>query len=273
MDKARIIARVGKIPVLADALRWLLEHAGLAAGDVRQLVADRGLEGALGVLRDAGVYVSYEEYLGKQPARRGSATFDFSPPEFFNPVTEADFMGSTGGSRSSGTPVEMSFTYERRQAVLRSLQYQEFGLIGAPGAIWLPVFPSSAGFGAVLKAMARVREAAPRDLLLLARLSALDPDLVAAARGAVAGGAAATGVVVAAGAGTGAGVAVTGGEAAGGAGWMPPPAAGAGEGLATLGGVTATSAIGRVSTAPGSSAGVVAAPALPDRDSCSRCPG
>lgn len=41
----------------------------------------------------------------------------------------------------------------------------------------------------VLKAMARVREAAPRDLLLLARLSALDPDLVAAARAAVAGGA------------------------------------------------------------------------------------
>lgn len=141
-------------PYPASPTRRLLEHAGLAAGDVRQLVAHHGLEGALAVLRDAGVYVSYEEYLGKQPARRGSATFDFSPPDFFNPVTEADFMGSTGGSRSSGTPVEMSFTYERRQAVLRSLQYQEFGLIGAPGAIWLPVFPSSAGFGAVLKAMA-----------------------------------------------------------------------------------------------------------------------
>lgn len=42
---------------------------------------------------------------------------------------------------------------------------------------------------AVLKAMARVREVAPRDLLLLTRLSAQDPDLVAAARAAVAGGA------------------------------------------------------------------------------------
>lgn len=41
----------------------------------------------------------------------------------------------------------------------------------------------------VLKCMARVREAAPRNLLLLTRLSALQPDLVAAARGAVAGGA------------------------------------------------------------------------------------
>lgn len=40
-----------------------------------------------------------------------------------------------------------------------------------------------------LKVMARVREETPRDLLLLARLSALQPDLVASARGAVAGGA------------------------------------------------------------------------------------
>lgn len=40
-----------------------------------------------------------------------------------------------------------------------------------------------------LKVMARIREAAPRDLLILARLSALQPDLVGSARGAVAGGA------------------------------------------------------------------------------------
>jgi dihydroorotate dehydrogenase (NAD+) catalytic subunit len=42
---------------------------------------------------------------------------------------------------------------------------------------------------AALKVMARLRESTPRDLLLLARLSALQPDLVAVARGAVAGGA------------------------------------------------------------------------------------
>ncbi|WP_151523248.1 nitronate monooxygenase [Serinicoccus kebangsaanensis] len=40
-----------------------------------------------------------------------------------------------------------------------------------------------------LKVMARLREETPRDLLLLARLSALQADLVGVARGAVAGGA------------------------------------------------------------------------------------
>ena len=43
----------------------------------------------------------------------------------------------------------------------------------------------------VLKSMARVREAAPRDLVLLARLAVAGPDLVTRARSAVAGGAAA----------------------------------------------------------------------------------
>lgn len=47
----------------------------------------------------------------------------------------------------------------------------------------------------VLRSMSRVREAAPRDQLLLARLPAADPGLVACARAAVAGGAG--GVVVA----------------------------------------------------------------------------
>lgn len=41
----------------------------------------------------------------------------------------------------------------------------------------------------VLRSMARVREAAPRDQLLLARLAAARPDLVACARAAVGGGA------------------------------------------------------------------------------------
>jgi dihydroorotate dehydrogenase (NAD+) catalytic subunit len=43
----------------------------------------------------------------------------------------------------------------------------------------------------VLRSMSRVREAAPRDQQLLARLSAGDPELVACARAAVAGGASA----------------------------------------------------------------------------------
>jgi hypothetical protein len=140
-------------PYGSSPARRLLDHAGMEPEDVARLVADEGLDGALAVLRDTGVYVSYEEYQGSRLALRGSATFEFAPSDFFNPATVADYLGSTGGSRGAGTTVELSFAYERRQAVLRSLGYQASGTLGAPSAIWLPVFPSAAGFGAVIKAM------------------------------------------------------------------------------------------------------------------------
>ncbi len=138
-------------PFPASPTRRLLEAAGLEAGDVRTLVDDLGLTGALGALRDAGVYVSYEEHQGEADVQRGSTRFRISPRDFFNPVTKADYLATTGGSRSAGTPVEVSFAWQRRQGAQRAIQHQLTGLGDRPLAIWLPVFPSAAGFGAVMK--------------------------------------------------------------------------------------------------------------------------
>lgn len=138
-------------PYPASPSRRLLETAGLEAGDVRTLVADEGLSGALAMLRDAGVYVSYEEYQGKVDVRRGSAVLHFSPSDFFNPVVPADYMATTGGSRTAGTPVEVSFAWQRRQGAQRAIQHDLTGAARGPLAVWLPVFPSAAGFGAIMK--------------------------------------------------------------------------------------------------------------------------
>ncbi|HEX4776709.1 MAG TPA: hypothetical protein VFW74_08050 [Acidimicrobiia bacterium] len=150
---ARLTASLDRLvwPHAASPARRLLAHAGLDAGAVRELVERDGVTGALETLRDAGVYVSYEEYQGRVEARRGSTTFAFSPADFFNPVTSADYLATTGGSRGTGTPVELSFAWQRRQGVQRAIQFDLAGVAGAPGAIWLPVFPSAAGFGAVMK--------------------------------------------------------------------------------------------------------------------------
>ncbi len=138
-------------PYAAGPLHRLLTHAGVDAGAARELVAQHGLDGALEVLRDAGVYVSYEEYQGREEARRGSATFSFVPADFFNPVVTADYMASTGGTRGRGTPMELSFAWQQRQGAQRAIQYSMAEVAGAPTAVWLPVFPSAAGFGAVMK--------------------------------------------------------------------------------------------------------------------------
>lgn len=143
-----------------DALVWpfrrspinrLLVAAGLEAGDVRQLVHQRGLVGALEHLRDLGVHVTYEEAQGRHPVVRGSTRFHVEPASFFNPIVPADYMATTGGSRSKGTPVELSFRWQRRQGVQRALQHDLLGTRGVPTAVWLPVFPSAAGYGAVMK--------------------------------------------------------------------------------------------------------------------------
>lgn len=131
--------------------RRLLDGAGLDREAVAALVTDHGLTGALERLRDAGVYVSYEEYQGRVEVRRGSTVFECGPADFFNPVTRADYMAATGGSGGQGTPVELSFAWQRRQGRQRPVQLEMAGVRGCPAAIWLPVFPSAAGFGAVMK--------------------------------------------------------------------------------------------------------------------------
>lgn len=141
-------------PHPASPARRLLEVAGAEPGDVRALVAEHGVVGALERLRDLGVYVGYEEYQGRREVRRGSAVLSFGPADFFNPIVRGDYMAATGGSRGAGTPVELSFAWQRRQGVQRPLQNEVAGSLGAPSVIWLPVFPSAAGFGAVMKTTA-----------------------------------------------------------------------------------------------------------------------
>ena len=153
MREDRFLQRLDSLvwPYPTSPSRRLLETAGLDRAAVADLVLDRGLDDTLETLRDAGVYVSYEEYKGLVPARRGSTELALRPEDFFNPVTTPDYMATTGGSRGTGQPMELSFAYQRRQSVTRRLQMQMYGVEDAAAAIWLPVFPSAAGFGAVMK--------------------------------------------------------------------------------------------------------------------------
>src|SRR5213592_3774379 len=45
----------------------LLKLAGCEFGDLRVLVTQRGLEGALRELRENGVYITFEEFKGRKP--------------------------------------------------------------------------------------------------------------------------------------------------------------------------------------------------------------
>ena len=96
--------------------RRLLAHAGCEPGDLRTLVRDEGLDGALGRLADLGVYVTFDEFKGRKEAVRGSAKFWFSDRDFDNPQYRVShYIDYTGGS--SGRPIPVRRTLDALEDV------------------------------------------------------------------------------------------------------------------------------------------------------------
>lgn len=91
--------------------RRLLLHAGFQFEDVRALVKGRGLDSALSQLHEQGVYVRLDEFKARVPVRRPGLEFPVSERDFDNPLLTTHYQGSTGGSRSSGSPVAFDFEY------------------------------------------------------------------------------------------------------------------------------------------------------------------
>ncbi len=125
-------------PYLA-LLRW----AGCELGDLRALVADKGLPGALAQLRAAGVYVTYEELKGRKPIVRPGLTLPVSPHDFDNPHARREFVMQSGGSTGTATAVDQNLDHIGLAADHQLLLLAAHGLEGAPAALWLPTLPGN----------------------------------------------------------------------------------------------------------------------------------
>jgi hypothetical protein len=137
-------------PVPASPYRKLLDNAGLDAGSVGELVHAGGLDAALHVLRDAGVYIAYEEFLGNATTRRGSSSFDFQPEDFFNPLVRADYFATSGATRSKGVMAPGSFAFLAVRATNMAVILDMWAANDAPRALWYPALPSGAGINQTL---------------------------------------------------------------------------------------------------------------------------
>ena len=64
-------------------------------------MAVRGVDGALEQLRDAGVYLTLEEFKGMQPISRPGLNFEPDETDFDNPLaTSGGIQAATSGSRA-----------------------------------------------------------------------------------------------------------------------------------------------------------------------------
>ena len=104
--------------------RPLLDAAGCQYGDLEALVGSHRLEGTLSRLAGAGVRFTFDEF------KRRSAEFD-------NPLCAVHFEARSGGTRSTGTSVNIGLPFIADLAVETRLALDAHGLAGADHAVWM----------------------------------------------------------------------------------------------------------------------------------------
>ncbi|MBF0331182.1 MAG: hypothetical protein HQL17_04535 [Candidatus Omnitrophica bacterium] len=123
----------------------LFRLAGITYEGVERMVAEKGLEGALMALKDAGVYFTIEEFKGRKPVVRQGTTFAVSDRDFDNPYMASSYQRRSGGTRSVCTRVEMNFDFLAEIGATRALILDVEGLADAAHVILRPVNPYGVG--------------------------------------------------------------------------------------------------------------------------------
>lgn len=115
----------------------LLRLAGCEPGDLARLVATEGVEGTLARLRDAGVYLTVDEFKGRRDVVRGGARFRFREVDFDNPDRRSPFATRSGGSRGRPSRVQTTLPFLTDLARATALALDAHGMAAADHAVWL----------------------------------------------------------------------------------------------------------------------------------------
>lgn len=156
LDEAREVVRRGVATREANFVRLLdrgvfgyadspylplLRRAGCELGDVRRMVQERGVEGALQELHAAGVYVTIAEFKARKPIVRGDLELPVRTQDFDNPVSSRHFESQTGGSTGSATRIVNDFQHLADTMAVNLVTEVAHGLPGMPTAHWKPLLP------------------------------------------------------------------------------------------------------------------------------------
>jgi hypothetical protein len=106
-------------PVPHSPYLRLLRHAGIELDDVKAMVSQDGLDGALGRLYDAGVYVTQDEFKGRKPIIREGIQFDVKSADFQRDVSQegAYITRQSSGTTGPSSEVRVNFDHLIERAV------------------------------------------------------------------------------------------------------------------------------------------------------------
>ena len=114
----------------------LFRRAGVEFGDVARLARERGVEGTLEALREAGIYVTFNEFKCREPIRRGSDVFFARETDFDNPWITPHLHGSSGGSSGRPTRIIVDLEHIAETAPHHRLWFDDHGWMNRPLLMW-----------------------------------------------------------------------------------------------------------------------------------------
>ena len=129
----------------------LLKQAHCEMGDIEDMIKIKGLEDTLISLRDAGVYVSFEEFKGRKPMVRHGKVFHIRDRDFDNPFLRHYYQSESGGSTGAGTRVSTDLDHLAAQSSNMMLTHDAHGVLGIPTAVWFGALPDGGGINTILR--------------------------------------------------------------------------------------------------------------------------
>jgi hypothetical protein len=130
----------------------LLKLAQVELGDIQNMVRDKGLEDTLRALREAGVYVTFEEFKGREPIVRHGQVIPVQARDFDNPYLSHYYQTQSGGTTGAGTRITIDLDHLAAQAPLLMLAYDAHGALNAPTTTWRGILPDNSGINSILYA-------------------------------------------------------------------------------------------------------------------------
>jgi hypothetical protein len=130
----------------------LLKLAQVELGDIQNMVRARGLEDTLRALREAGVYVTFEEFKGREPMVRDGQVIPVQAQDFDNPYLKHHYYRESGGTTGAGTRVPTDLDHIAAQIPLIMLARDAHGILDVPTAIWRGILPDGSGVCNILRA-------------------------------------------------------------------------------------------------------------------------
>ncbi len=146
------LARRVIFPNPANPYCQMFRMAGCQYGDLEAAVNRDGLESALASLHRNGVYLTHDEFKGKTAVVRSGRSIAAGENSFRNPLATGGMTKWSGGSRSAGSPSQISARAYAHRAAYDRLMIDEFGLRARHLVLLKPILPAVDGMANLTRA-------------------------------------------------------------------------------------------------------------------------